>query len=174
MGVFLPEAAVTEFDAVGRAPKDEVIRMALLLLGQAQPREVMVRLKFPTRTAEDTAALVLKAELPDPRSTDAQLRRWLAKIDASRAAPLLSLHEARGTLPPGLRARVEAILSSNPPLTTRQLALDGKAIMAALGTGPSAVIGHATRHLLELVLDDPARNTVDGLQTALKAWVPPS
>ncbi|MDP1824644.1 MAG: [cytidine(C)-cytidine(C)-adenosine (A)]-adding enzyme [Archangium sp.] len=170
---FMPEAAAAEFDAVGVAPKDEVIRMALLLLGQPQPREVMIRLKFPNRTAEDTAALVLRSDLPPPEATDAQLRRWLAKLDAARAPQLLSLHEARLTAPIGLRGRVEAILATNPPLTTRQLALDGKAIMAALGTGPSPAIGHATRHLLELVLDDPSLNTTEALQAALKGWIPP-
>lgn len=174
LGEFLPEAAAGEFEAVGRAPKDEVIRMALLLLGQAQPREVMVRLKFPTRTCEETAALVLRSELPPPDASDAQLRRWLAKLEAVRAGPLLSLHEARGSAPAGLRGRVEAILSSNPPLTTRQLALDGKALMAALGTGPSPAIGQATRYLLELVLDDPARNTAEALLSALKGWKPPA
>lgn len=171
---FLPEATTAEFDAVGVAPKDEVIRMALVLLGQPQPREVMIRLKFPNRTAEETAALVLRSALPPVDATDAQLRRWLAKLDAARAPHLLSLHEARLTAPAGLRARVEAILATTPPLTTRQLALDGKAIMTALGTGPSPAIGHATRHLLELVLDDPALNTPDGLLAALKAWTPPS
>ena len=59
-------------------------------------------------------------------------------------------------------------------MTTRQLALDGKAIMAALGTGPSPAIGHATRHLLELVLEEPTRNTAEGLLSALKAWTPPA
>jgi tRNA nucleotidyltransferase (CCA-adding enzyme) len=171
---FLPQAARAEFDAVGRAPKDEVIRMALLLLGQSQPRELMIRLKFPNKTAEDVAALVLRSELPAADAGDAQLRRWLSKLEAARAPSLLALHEARGSLPPGLRARIEAILAAHPPLTTRQLALDGKAIMAALGTGPSPAIGHATRHLLELVLDDPSRNTPEGLRTALAGWKTPS
>lgn len=171
---FLPEAAPGEFEAVGRAPRDEVIRMALLLLGQKQPREAMLRLKFPNKIAEDTAALVLRSTLPPVTATDAELRRWLAKLEASRAAPLFALHEARGSLPAGLRARAEAILATDPPLTTRQLALDGKAIMAALGTGPSPAIGHATRHLLELVLDDPSRNTPDGLLAALKGWSAPA
>ena len=171
---FLPQAARAEFDAVGRAPKDEVIRMALLLLGQPQPRDLMIRLKFPNKTAEDVAALVLRCELPGGDVSDAQLRRWLSKLEAVRAAPLLSLHEARGSVPSGLRQRVEAVLATHPPLTTRQLALDGKAIMAALGTGPSPAIGHATRYLLEKVLDDPFLNSVDGLITLLKAWTPPS
>jgi tRNA nucleotidyltransferase (CCA-adding enzyme) len=98
----------------------------------------------------------------------------LARIEAVRAGPLLALHDARGSLPAGFRARVEAILSTNPPLTTKQLALDGKAIMKALGTGPSPAIGHATRFLLELVLDDPTKNTPDSLTAALLAWTPPA
>ena len=107
-------------------------------------------------------------------ASDVQLRRWLSKVEPQRALQLLTLHDARGTARAGLRARVEAIISTNPPLSTRQLALDGKAIMAALGTGPSPAIGHATRHLLELVLEDPSRNTAEGLVAALKAWTPPS
>ncbi len=173
LGEFLPEATLTEFEAVGRAPRDEVIRMALVLLGQPKAREVMVRLKFPTKSCDEVSALVTHVTLPDPASTDAQLRRWLARIDAVRAAPLLSLHEARGSLPDGFRARVEALLATAPPLTTRQLALDGKAIMTALGTGPSPAIGHATRHLLDLVLDDPSQNTPDALAAALGRWTPP-
>lgn len=174
LGVFLPEAATAEFDAVGRAKKDEVVRMGLVLFGQKTPREVMIRLKFPNRTAEDVAALVLRAELPAPGVNDAQLRRWLAKVEGGRVGGLLDLHDARGSTPEGFRARVDSMLAANPPLTSKQLALDGKALMEALGTGPSPVIGHATRHLLEVVLDDPSRNTADGLRAALKVWTPPS
>lgn len=174
LGAFLPEAKLDELEAVGRAPEDESVRMALLLLGQARPREVMVRLKFPNKVAEDAAALVLRPELPPTTASDAELRRWLSRLDASRAAPLLALHEARGSSPVGLRARVEGLLATNPPLTTRQLALNGQGIMAALGTGPSPAVGHATRFLLELVLDDPTKNTPDLLATALGHWTPPT
>ncbi len=173
LGVFFPEAVTTEFEAVGRAPRDETIRLALLLLGHPQPRDVLLRLKFPNKVADEAAALVLRSALPSPTASDPELRRWLSKLEAMRARPLLALHEARGSLPAGLRPRVDAILASQPPLTTKQLALDGKAIMAALGTGPSPAIGHATRHLLELVLEEPARNTPEGLLSALKSWSPP-
>lgn len=173
LGAFLPEAALTEFDAVGRAPRDEVIRMALVLFGAPKARDVMMRLKFPSKTCEEVGALVANATLPEPTSTDAQLRRWLARIDVNRAGPLLALHAARGSLPAGFRERVEAIIAAAPPLTTKQLALNGQAIMTALGTGPSPAIGHATRFLLELVLDDPARNSVASLTDALKGWKSP-
>lgn len=171
---FFPEAKPAEFDAVGRAPRDEAIRLALLLLGQRVPRDVVIRLKFPNRTADEAAALVQRCELPPIDVSDPQLRRWLAKVEAGRAQAVLSLHEARGSLPAGFQHRVETMLATHPPLTSKQLALNGQAIMEALGTGPSPAIGHATRHLLELVLDDPALNTREGLTGALKGWKPPA
>lgn len=172
---FLPEAVTSEFDAVGRAPFDEPVRMALLLWGRATAREVMIRLKFPGKICDETAALVTHAPaIPEPGATDAQLRRWLARVDSTRALSILALHEARGPLLADLRARVEAQLAAQPPLSTRQLALDGKAIMAALGTGPSPAVGHASRFLLELVLEDPGLNTPDALRAALGRWTPPA
>jgi tRNA nucleotidyltransferase (CCA-adding enzyme) len=174
---FFPEASPAEFDAVGKAPRDEAIRLALLLLGQSaprDPREIVIRLKFPNRTADEAAALVQRCELPPMNVSDPHLRRWLAKVEAGRAGAVLSLHEARGSLPAGFRQRVEATLATHPPLTSKQLALNGQAIMEALGTGPSPAIGQATRHLLELVLDDPAINTKEGLTAALRSWKPPA
>ena len=173
LGEFFPEASSASFEAVGRAPRDEAIRLALLLLGNATPRDVVIRLKFPNKVADEAAALVQRCELPPMDVSDAQLRRWLAKVEAGRAGAVLSLHEARGTLPAGFRQRVEAALATKPPLTSKQLALNGQAIMEALGTGPSPAIGHATRHLLELVLDDPSLNTPEGLKGALVGWKPP-
>lgn len=171
---FFPEAAAADFEAVGRAPREDTIRLALLLLGHPAPRDVVIRLKFPNKVADETAALVQRCELPPVDVTDPQLRRWLAKVEAGRAGAVLSLHEARGSLPAGFRQRVEAMLATQPPLTSKQLALNGQAIMEALGTGPSPAIGHATRHLLELVLDDPTLNTREGLTLALKGWKSPS
>ncbi len=174
LGEFFKEAASAEFESLGKAPRDEAIRLALLLLGNPTPRDVVIRLKFPNRIADEAAAIVLRSELPPIDVTDPQLRRWLAKVEAGRAPSILSLHEARGSLPAGFRARVEAMLATNPPLTSKQLALNGQAIMEALGTGPSPAIGHATRHLLEVVLDNPALNSREGLTAALKAWKPPA
>ena len=46
----------------------------------------------------------------------------------------------------------------------------GTAIMAALGVGPSAKVGMATRFLLEQVLDAPELNTPERLREVLKSW----
>lgn len=165
---FFPEAQ--NLSAVGKAKADEVVRLAVMLLGVPKAREVLMRLKFPSRTADEAGALAQHPQLPSTTSSDADLRRWLAKLDASRAGPLFDVHEALGTAPDGLRSRVEGLLSSNPPLTAKQLALDGKGIMAALKTGPSPVVGHATRHLLEMVLEDPSKNTPAALAAALEGF----
>lgn len=42
--------------------------------------------------------------------------------------------------------------------------------MAALGVGPSPIVGEATRFLVESVLDDPSLNTADALRQRLQAW----
>lgn len=67
-----------------------------------------------------------------------------------------------------LSARIAAVVSAKTALSTRELAIDGKDVMAALGVGPSPIVGKVVRALLERVLDDPALNERD----ALMALVP--
>ena len=52
----------------------------------------------------------------------------------------------------------------------RRLALDGAAVMKALGRGPGRHIGDALAHLAALVVDDPSLNTRERLEGALQAW----
>jgi len=173
MRAFVPEALEADHAAVGRAPASEVVRLAVLLAHRVDARDVVLRLRFPNRVGDDVGHLVRHQELPDGATDDAGLRRWLSRVDAAFAPALLDAARARGREPSGLRARVEALLASQPPLTTKALALDGKAIMQALGVGPSAVVGHAARYLLDVVLEDPSKNTVEALTGALRTWKPP-
>lgn len=169
---FLPEALGSDYAAVGKAPKEEVPRLAVLLSHRLDARELVLRLRFPNRVAEDVAHLLEHQELPAPTTDDAGLRRWLSRVEERHALTLFEVARARGLEPAGVRARVEALLASRPPLTTKALALDGKALMAALGVGPSPVVGQASRYLLDVVLEDPSKNTPEGLAAALKAWKP--
>jgi tRNA nucleotidyltransferase (CCA-adding enzyme) len=174
MAAFVPEVLSSDFAAVARAPAGEVPRLAVLLAHRADAREVALRLRFPNRIGDDVGHLVRHQVLPDAATDDAGLRRWLSRVDPAFAPALLDVAQALGTEPAGLRARVEAVLAAKPPLTTKALALDGKAIMQALGVGPSAIVGQAARHLLDVVLDDPARNTPEALTGALRTWKPPA
>ncbi|MEW6431888.1 MAG: [cytidine(C)-cytidine(C)-adenosine (A)]-adding enzyme [Myxococcota bacterium] len=173
MAEFIPEALEADFAAVGRAPGEASVRLAVLLAHRADVRDVALRLRFPTRVVEEAAHLVRHQALPEAGTDDASLRRWLSRVDPRFAPALLDAARARGLEPVGLRAQVERVLASRPPLTTKALALDGRAIMQALGVGPSAVVGQASRYLLDRVLDDPAQNTPEALTAALRAWQPP-
>lgn len=170
LGEFFPEAADADFSAVARAPADEAVRLAVLLAHRTDAREVALRLRFPNRVAEAVAHLVTHQALPDPATDDAGLRRWLSRVDPRFVPQIFSAAEARGLLPAGLRERVDGLLAAHPPLTTKALALDGRAIMQVLGVGPSAVVGQASRYLLDCVLEDPSQNTPEALTMALQGW----
>jgi len=165
---FLPQALGADFEAVGRAAPQLELRLAVLLASATGVKEALQRLKCSTHEAEVVDHLVRNRALPAPDATDAQLRRWLAKVGPQHAPAILALNQALGTLVNG--ERITALLATNPPLTAKALALDGSAIMRVLQVGPSRVVGDATRHLLELVLDDPSLNTVEQLTAQIRAW----
>lgn len=168
---FLPEAMGVEAEAIGRAPSDLAVRLAVLLHDCSSPRDVVMRLKYPVKVATDAAHLVQHQLLPGAEATDPMLRRWLASVKAEYAPAILQLAQARG-LDTSVSARIHALLATNPPLNTRALALNGAQIMAALQVGPSPVIGQASAFLLDRVLDDPSLNTAEGLKGLLAGWKP--
>jgi tRNA nucleotidyltransferase (CCA-adding enzyme) len=169
---FLPEAVGADATAVARAPADLVIRLAVLLHGCATVKDVVLRLKYPVKVSADAAHLVQHQRLPAPDATDAQLRRWLAAVKPEFAPALVALAEALGADVAALRARVTALIASNPPLTTKALALNGGQIMKKLAVGPSPIVGQATAFLLDRVLDDPSLNTAAALEALLEGWKP--
>lgn len=168
LDVFLPEALKADFEAVGRAAPSLELRLAVLLAGAADVYATLVRLKCSNQQAATVDHLVKHRPLPDPQATDGTLRRWLAKVEPGYAGSILALNEALGT--PAIDQRIAAVLASDPPLTLKALALTGQGIMQALGVGPSQVVGEAMRHLFEVVLDDPSRNTAEALTAEVRAW----
>lgn len=175
LGAFLPEADRSTLESVGRAEANEVLRLALLLFGRKETKAALTRLKFPTKVCDEAHALAQITELPPLSATDPDLRRFLARHGLERAALACSLHLARATPHAAqLVARLEPLIAGRPPLAAKDLALDGKAIMAALQVGPSPLVGHATRFLVEQVLDEPARNTSESLTELLRAWPRPT
>ena len=158
--------------AVAAVPPRLDVRLAALLFSAQAPEAVLERLRLPSRTVEEVRAL-LAHPLPEDASAwnDVAMRRWAARLGAERVPDALELATARG-LPSAvsLRTNVERVLASHPPLTVRELALDGRGMMDVLGVGPSPVVGEATRWLLEQVLEVPERNTESTLRERLRAW----
>jgi tRNA nucleotidyltransferase (CCA-adding enzyme) len=62
-----------------------------------------------------------------------------------------------------LRARARRVLDAREPLTTRDLAVDGRDLMKELGIPPSRRLGEVLEALLDRVIDDPALNQRDVL-----------
>jgi tRNA nucleotidyltransferase (CCA-adding enzyme) len=159
------------------------IRLAALLADLVDPErteEIGVRLKFPTKTIERVRLFVSHAALErHVGDSDPALRRLLAKVGPANVEPLTQVARARvqarepGRLPEleTLIGRLLALVAAKPPLTSKDLALNGGAIMSALGVGPSPIVGEATRFLVEQVLDDPSLNEAEKLKELLRSWV---
>jgi tRNA nucleotidyltransferase (CCA-adding enzyme) len=134
--------------------------------------------RFAARDSAEAATLVANHGIYyDESWTDAAVRRWIRRVGPGRIEDQIALLEAdlraKGDRPdvPGsladarrLAERAAAQLARQAPVDERALAIDGAAIMRLLGIPPGPRVGEVKRALLELVTDDPARNTVDALE----------
>jgi len=155
---------------VGGADAVLEVRLAALLIDVSQAESALARLRLPTKVVEAVRALLVHPLPPQAAGwTDAELRRWLVRIGPERCELGGALARATGADPTGaVGQRLERIVAARPPLSTKDLALDGAAIMKALGVGPSPAVGEATRFLLDAVLERPELNTPERLQELLQ------
>ena len=187
----LPRAGST---APGRAQRT-ANRLASLFLDvpAATARQVMQALRFSRSDAAWVGALgALWANLGDAIAaglrdgaalSDAQLRRWLATMGRLHAGPFLRLAAARwdagravGQAAPDSRAvrllhRRLVRLRFSAPIALADLAIGGDDLRR-LGVPPGPIYATILNALLELVLDDPARNTPEALLAAVPSVVP--
>jgi tRNA nucleotidyltransferase (CCA-adding enzyme) len=177
--IFLPEAlsGPEPFErrcaAVQAAPAVLEVRLGALLWGCPRARDALKRLTFPTKVLEVVVKL-LENPLPEGLDvlSDAGVRRFFAKVGPELSEPVLLLlgalrGEARVS---SFQARARAVLGTNPPLSPKDLALNGNAIMETLGVGPSRAVGEATRFLMEHVLEEPGLNDAETLARMLRNW----
>ncbi|HUM12958.1 MAG TPA: [cytidine(C)-cytidine(C)-adenosine (A)]-adding enzyme [Myxococcaceae bacterium] len=174
MGRLLPELAEADdperHARVGRSTPVLEVRLAALLAGAPQAEGALDRLRLPARTVETVRAL-LAHPLPRQASgwTDGDLRRWLVRLGPERWELARALARATGVDPEGaLGERLARVVEARPPLSPKDLALDGAAIMKALGVGPSPAVGEAARFLLDAVLERPELNTEAELERLLR------
>src|SRR5439155_24514515 len=111
--------------------------------------------------------------------TEAAVRRFLrrggrAELDGRFA---LRRADAAGTGPgagdvtglDAFRARIEAAAPAGQALAVRELAIDGRDVMAALSIPPGPRVGQVLERLLEEVLEDPALNVRERLLERLRS-----
>jgi tRNA nucleotidyltransferase (CCA-adding enzyme) len=185
-----PAAEIRHAAAVlQRAPADAAARFAALLHGlpSREIERILAGLRLPRRIAEEAAALAAAVRCfraPGealPRAP-AAIRRWLSAVGPERVPSVVGLLEAEArslSVKSAARARAEVrrfrrelekVKADRPPLEAKDLALDGRAVMDLLGTGPGPHVGEALRHLLDRVLDDPSLNTPPALADLVRRW----
>jgi len=115
--------------------------------------------------------------------TDAAVRRFIKRVGSDRVEALLRLGEADAlgkgrnveeelALLKELRSRIDEQIEQGGALTTQDLAIDGKDVMAHLEGGPGPVVGQVLRELLEQVIEDPSLNTRDKLMPIVEKLAP--
>ena len=158
--------------ALDAAPALLEVRLALLLLPLAAgPAAALCdSLRIPSRQRD--RVLLLLREQPCQYTaawSDGECRRLLARLTPAELPAFIALRNALAAADGApardrdFAARLEQLLASGPPLTTQALALDGRALMAALPLAPGPALGRILRGLLEAVLDDPSLNNFAAL-----------
>jgi tRNA nucleotidyltransferase (CCA-adding enzyme) len=113
---------------------------------------------------------------------DATVRRWIKRVGKDRLDDLYRLNEAdvraKGkdatddlAALAALRAHAQKVLEAGAALATSDLAIDGKLLMKELGLAPGPVLGRILRHLLDLVVADPAVNQEGELLARAREFV---
>ncbi len=191
LGRLRARARAHAVEVAGAAPENpRAVRLGALLHLLAPPdaEQAIVALRLPNRLAVEVAVLLserrcpaVQAGYPWPRE-QAEVRRGRARLGRARAPALLALWEADARLLPAtagrrelaalrrLRAAAGRSLAARPPLTVGELAIDGRRVMQITGAGPGRAVGEALRHLLDRVLEDPARNDPARLEAEVRSW----
>lgn len=175
--------------AVDRLPPDRELRLAALLAATGSTEAAMAvlfRLRSSNRCISEVGALAGAAAAFPPDATflerPRERRRWLVRLGRSLAprgirlaaattAARLAVEKGRVAGVPSPEARqwparvlraLRQDLRSGIPLSTGELALDGRDLIRA-GFRPGPAFGQVLEALLEGCLEDPSRNRHDHL-----------
>ncbi|HYB11835.1 MAG TPA: tRNA cytidylyltransferase [Myxococcota bacterium] len=182
-----PGAAPDAPEVLSNVPADLGLRLAAWLRG-ARAGTLLARLRFPRRLVEQVCTLLAihPIEANVDGTSDTSVRRLLKRAGEGNVEGLLALREAElqawerqrpeyvRTVRADLRvlraglARVRS--AGHVALQRLDLAVDGRFVMEVLGCAPGPAIGRALRFLTDRVLEDPARNTPEGLRGLLLDW----
>jgi tRNA nucleotidyltransferase (CCA-adding enzyme) len=150
--------------------------------GARRAEEVMRRLKASNADTEYVAALVARqSDLFPPDAPDAGVRRWLLHVPPALVNDLFRLRIALWRAHPveggdrdlaGRWRLVRRVLAARPPLSTADLAIDGRDLRA-LGLEPGPRYGEILRALLERVVEEPALNEREALLELARSMTEP-
>ena len=135
--------------------------------------EMLQALKFDNKTRERVVLLVKRHDVPLP-PTGPAIRRWLSRLGPEAFFQLLevkradnmgqNLEKVRGRLAElgEIRAQAERILAEKQCLTLKDLAVNGRDVIAA-GIEPGPEVGQVLKGLLKRILDGEIQNQRNAL-----------
>ena len=124
-------------------------------------REVMKRLKYSNREIDYVSELVYYHMLSYENLKPKSVKKFIDKVGIDKLDGLFKLQIAdiTGSKPPfdfkniyKLKFQCEKILNEKQPLSTKDLKINGKDLIAELKLKPSKTIGYILNNLLDLVL----------------------
>lgn len=144
------------------------------VVGAKIAAKIMARLAFPKKTIETVTKLVRWHMFfsDTEKITHGAVRRIVARVGKENIWQLMDVRTADriGTGRPKenpyrlrkYHAMIDEVLRD--PLSVGMLAIKGGSVMEVAGLTPGPKIGHILHALLEEVLDDPGRNSVEYLE----------
>jgi len=179
-----PGANADAFAIVPALPRVLELRLAAWLSG-AKAAAILRRLRFGRRRSERVLHLLAlqPVEAQANPGREAGVRRlirragegdlpWLIHWRRLQLAAAGPDREASARLD-ALEAALSRVRAAGELALRRQdLALDGRAVMEALGCEPGRTVGRALDYLTERVIEDPACNTPGRLRALLARWDP--
>ncbi len=150
------------------------------VVGSRMAVQILERLHFPRTQIEKISTLIrwhLFKYDPDEGITDSSIRRLIRHVGAENMDDLVKLRicDRMGmgvpkALPYRLRHfqfRLEKILREEEVPTPKMLKVNGEDVMRILGIAPGPKVGHVLEVLLQEVMDDPALNTKENLESRI-------
>lgn len=183
--LLVPGTLQTNEERIGDLPPLPAVRWAAWLRGSATA-SALIRFRVPHALARQIERL--QSSHPLERSVEAArdlgLRKLLQRHDAEEIEALLTWRrlELAAVANPAEAQEGEARLAAIEVRLqqaraselrsgqVRSLALDGRAVMAALGAGPGRHVGQALAHLARFVADHPDANERTALEVELREW----
>ncbi len=142
--------------------------------------QLLDRLRFATAAREHIVRLVRDHMFDyQPEWSDAAVRRFIRRVGRENIDDLFALRVAdkNGSGLPSaqldslaeFKARIEEQLARGAgAFAVADLAITGGTVMRVLGLPPGPAVGQVLEQLLEAVIEDPTRNTPEGLEALLK------
>ena len=140
--------------------------------------EIMKRLKFSNKMILEVTHLIKHHLIGyNAQWSDAAVRRLINRVGSNMVENLLAFRKAdilahgknneNQNLLSQLEGRIQAQLSSSPPIHVSDLAIDGNGVIRLTGLTPGPAIGKILAELVEKVTEDPQLNNPESLETIL-------